>query len=170
MHDQEAQSGIPLWSTTEKRITLKSVLPQIKVFVPVAHGLFKQALSENAASSKFQIWKESFHMNSVQVRPGSRACLMALEAFGILILKYAFSHILETLFLSILTVQPQKLIKKIVHQTVLQLLMRYGKWSEARKFYELSGENSSIMWLVAHCFSLMSQSMSSKWKFTFKNW
>ena len=48
-------------------------------------------------------------------------------------------------FLSILTVQPQKLIKKIVHQTVLlQLfeLMRYGKQSEARKFYELSGENS----------------------------
>ena len=65
MHDQEAQSGIPLWSTTEKM---------------------------------FQIWKESFHMNSVQVRPGSRACLMALEAFGILILKYAFSHILETFF------------------------------------------------------------------------
>ena len=30
---------------------------------------------------------------------GSRACLRALEAFGVLMLKYAFSHILETLFL-----------------------------------------------------------------------
>ena len=34
---------------------------------------------------------------------GSRACLWALEAFGVLMLKYAFSHILETLFLSFLT-------------------------------------------------------------------
>ena len=31
--------------------------------------------------------------------PGSRAYLRALEAFGFLMLKYAFSHILETLFL-----------------------------------------------------------------------
>ena len=30
---------------------------------------------------------------------GSRARLRALEAFGFLMLKYAFSHILETLFL-----------------------------------------------------------------------
>ena len=30
---------------------------------------------------------------------GSRACLRALEAFGFLMLKYALSHILETLFL-----------------------------------------------------------------------
>ena len=30
---------------------------------------------------------------------GSRACLRTLEAFGFLMLKYAFSHILETLFL-----------------------------------------------------------------------
>ena len=35
--------------------------------------------------------------------PGSRARLRALEAFGFLMLKYAFSHILETLFLLILT-------------------------------------------------------------------
>ena len=34
---------------------------------------------------------------------GSRACLRAVEAFGFLMLKYAFSHILETLFLSFLT-------------------------------------------------------------------
>ena len=35
--------------------------------------------------------------------PGSRACLRALEAFGFLMLKYAFSQILETLFLLFLT-------------------------------------------------------------------
>ena len=35
--------------------------------------------------------------------PGSRVRLRALEAFGFLMLKYAFSHILETLFLSFLT-------------------------------------------------------------------
>ena len=34
---------------------------------------------------------------------GSRACLRALEAFRFLMLKYAISHILETLFLSFLT-------------------------------------------------------------------
>ena len=33
------------------------------------------------------------------LRPGSRARLRALEAFGFLMLKYAFSHILKTLFL-----------------------------------------------------------------------
>ena len=37
------------------------------------------------------------------VWPGSRAHLRTLEAFGLLMLKYAFSHILETLFLSFLT-------------------------------------------------------------------
>ena len=29
---------------------------------------------------------------------GSRACLRALEAYGFLMLKYEFSHILETFF------------------------------------------------------------------------
>ena len=37
------------------------------------------------------------------LRLGSRAHLRALEAFGFLMLKYAFSHILETLFLLFLT-------------------------------------------------------------------
>ena len=37
------------------------------------------------------------------LRLGSRARLRALEAFGFLMLKYAFSHILETLFLLFLT-------------------------------------------------------------------
>ena len=46
------------------------------------------------------------------VWPGSRARLRALEALGFLMLKYAFSHILETLFLlfktSILTPKVDK--------------------------------------------------------------
>ena len=37
------------------------------------------------------------------LQPGSRARLRALEAFEFLMLKYAFSHILETLFLLFLT-------------------------------------------------------------------
>ena len=37
------------------------------------------------------------------LRPGSRARLRAREAFGFLMLKYAFSHILETLSLLFLT-------------------------------------------------------------------
>ena len=36
---------------------------------------------------------------SEQFAAGARAHLRALEAFGFLMLKYAFSHILETLFL-----------------------------------------------------------------------
>ena len=37
------------------------------------------------------------------LQPGSRALKRALEAFGFLMLKYAFSHILETLFPLFLT-------------------------------------------------------------------
>ena len=37
------------------------------------------------------------------LQPGSRAFKWALEAFEFLMLKYVFSHILETLFLSFLT-------------------------------------------------------------------
>ena len=36
-------------------------------------------------------------------------------------------------------------------------------------FITLMVKNRSIMVLVTHCFSLIFQSMSSKWKFTFKN-
>ena len=45
------------------------------------------------------IAKRSCASEASNLRPGSRACLRALEAFGFLMLKYAFSHILETLFL-----------------------------------------------------------------------
>ena len=50
------------------------------------------------------------------LQPGSRALKRALEAFGFLMLKYAFSHILETLFLSFLTsILTPKVDKKIEH-------------------------------------------------------
>ena len=49
------------------------------------------------------IAKRSHTSEVSNLRPGSRARLRALEAFGFLMLKYAFSHILETLFLSFLT-------------------------------------------------------------------
>ena len=45
------------------------------------------------------IAKQSRASEASKLRPGSRAHLRALEAFGFLMLKYAFSHILETLFL-----------------------------------------------------------------------
>ena len=47
--------------------------------------------------------KRSCTSEASNLQPGSRARLRALEAFGFLMLKYAFSHILETLFLSFLT-------------------------------------------------------------------
>ena len=42
--------------------------------------------------------KRSCVSEASNLRPGSRARLRALEAFGFLMLKYAFSHILEALF------------------------------------------------------------------------
>ena len=51
-----------------------------------------------------QLLRPQSHVSKASnLRPGSRACLRALEAFGFLMLKYAISHILETLFLSFLT-------------------------------------------------------------------
>ena len=49
------------------------------------------------------IAKRSRTSEASNMRPGSRAGLRALEAFGFLMLKYAFAHILETLFLLFLT-------------------------------------------------------------------
>ena len=49
------------------------------------------------------IAKRSHASEASILRPGSRARLRALEAFGFLMLKYAFSHILETLSLLFLT-------------------------------------------------------------------
>ena len=47
--------------------------------------------------------KQSLVSKASNLQLGSRACLRALEAFGFLMLKYAFSQILETIFLSFLT-------------------------------------------------------------------
>ena len=56
--------------------------------------------------------KQSCASEASILQPGPRARLRALEAFGFLMLKYAFSHILETLFLlfktSILTPKVDK--------------------------------------------------------------
>ena len=49
------------------------------------------------------VMKWSHVSEASNLQPGSWARLRALEAFGVLMLKYAFSHILETLFLSFLT-------------------------------------------------------------------
>ena len=43
--------------------------------------------------------KQSHASEASNLWLGSRTCLRALETFGFLLLKYAFSHILETLFL-----------------------------------------------------------------------
>ena len=56
---------------------------------------------------------------------GSRACSMALEAFGFLMLKYAVSYILKTLFLSFLTSTLTAEILKFSY-------LRYDMLSEAR--------------------------------------
>ena len=126
------------------------------------------------------------------LRPGSRARLRTLEAFGFLMLKYAFSHILETLFLLFLTsILTPKVDKNraldftsinLRHSDMLHLFfnlhekvmlklndLRYAEWSEAKNFMTWVAKNRSIVWMVTHCFSLICQSMSSKWKFTFKN-
>ena len=47
--------------------------------------------------------KQSRTSEASILQPGSRAHLRALKAFGFFMLKYAFSHILETLFLLFLT-------------------------------------------------------------------
>ena len=47
--------------------------------------------------------KQSCTSEASNLQMGSRAHLRALEAFGFLMLKYAISHILGTLFLSFLT-------------------------------------------------------------------
>ena len=95
--------------------------------------------------------------------PGFRAHLMALEFFRVLMLKYAFCHILETPFLLFLTANstPKTDKNSTLHCTSINLryfhvstpfvnfyfyifmrmlclwlfdLRRYAEWSEARKF------------------------------------
>ena len=72
------------------------LVPQVRIQDLVKRG---QLLRKKVAD----IVKRSHVSKVSNLQPGSRACLRALEAFGFLMLKYAFSHILETLFLSLLT-------------------------------------------------------------------
>ena len=91
----------------------------------------------------------------------SRACLRALEAFGFLMLKYAFSHILDTLLLSLLQLVRQPKTDKNstskctsinlrysyilhpffnLHEKVMSLILNeVSKWSKARTFFDMSG-------------------------------
>ena len=124
--------------------------------------------------------KQSHTSKASNLCLGSRAHLRALEAFGFLMLKYAFSHILETLFLSFLTPKVDKnraldfTSINLRHSYILHLCFNWMTWGipskvRLKNFMTWVVKNRSIVWLVTHCFSLMSQSMSSKWKFTFKN-
>ena len=62
---------------------------------------FGQGGSQVLRPKVADIAKQSHVSEVSNLWPGSRACLRALEAFGFLMLKYAFSHILEILFLLI---------------------------------------------------------------------
>ena len=73
-----------------RQITIKV---QVRIQDLVKGG--PQVLRLNVAD----VAKHSCVSEASNFRPWSRAHLRALEAFGFLMLKYAFSHILETLFL-----------------------------------------------------------------------
>ena len=102
------------------------------------------------------------------LRLGSRARLRAVEAFGFLMLKYAFSHILETLFLLFLTsILTPKVDKNRaldftsinlrhsdmlhlffnLHEKVILLLndLRYAERSEAKNIITWVVKNRSIV-------------------------
>ena len=108
------------------------------------------------------------HSEASILRPGSRARLRALEAFGFLMLKYAFSHILETLFLLFLTsILTPKVDKNraldftsinLRHSDMLHLFfnldekvmlllneLRYAERSEAKNFMTWVVKNRSIV-------------------------
>ena len=90
---------------------------RIPLMLPRSHTFCKGCITEHRCGSR--IWsrggpqvlrpkvadvaKRSHVSEASNVRPGSRAHLRDLEAFGFLMLKYAFSHILQTLSLSFLT-------------------------------------------------------------------
>ena len=69
--------------------------------------------------------KRSCTSEASYMQPGSRDQLRALEALTFSVFKYSFFHILETLFLSFLTlVEYQKLIK-LVHCSSINLRYFY---------------------------------------------
>ena len=78
-------------------------LEKAPFIAPGADPGFGQGGAQLLRPKVADIAKRSRTSEASILRPGSRARLRALEAFGFLMLKYAFSHILETLFLLFLT-------------------------------------------------------------------
>ena len=78
-------------------------ITEYRCAIPGADPGFGQGGAQLLRLKVADVVKRSRASEVSNLRPGSRACLRALEAFGFLMLKYAFSHILETLFLSFLT-------------------------------------------------------------------
>ena len=68
-------------------------------FIPGADPEFGQGGAQVLRPKVADVAKWSCVSKASNLWPGSRARLRALEAFGFLMVKYAFSHILETLFL-----------------------------------------------------------------------
>ena len=81
------------WGTTGREWIYQRVGGQVRIQDLVKGG--PQLLRPKVAD----VAKRSRTSEVSILRPGSRARLRALEAFGFLMLKYAFSHILESLFL-----------------------------------------------------------------------
>ena len=90
-------SYVCLWYLSISTILTPSISMQVRIQDLVKGG--PQLLRPKVGD----IAKWSRASEASILRPGSRARLRALEAFGFLMLKYAFSHILETLFLLFLT-------------------------------------------------------------------
>ena len=83
---------------SRRRQTKQNIVPsQVRIQDLVKGG--PQLLRPKVAD----VAKRSHVSKASILRLGSRARLRALEAFGFLMLKYAFSHILKTLFLLFLT-------------------------------------------------------------------
>ena len=133
------------------------------------------------------------HEQSEQTAARVWGLLEGPGSFWVLMLRYAFSCILETLFLSFFASAstPKADKNRTLNCTSINLRYSYiihiflifmkklcfdwmtwgGMLSKVRpeNFMTWAVKNRSIVWLVTHCFSLMSQSVSSTWKFTFKN-
>ena len=67
--------------------------------IPGADPGFGQGVPQVLRPKVADVAKQSQVSEVSNLQLGYRTCLRALEAFGFLMLKYAFSHILETLFL-----------------------------------------------------------------------
>ena len=86
----------------EFSLTVASACKKPLNFFTGADQGFGQGGNPASEAEKCRCMKQSHASKASNLQPGSKARLRALEAFGFLMLKYAFSHILETLFLSFL--------------------------------------------------------------------